>query len=197
MPIFDPFSNVGTSQVFFQMLRGKTNPKAIADALGVQPPPIIQQLRRLQKIGVVKLGEKDGKLQNYDVDVDKFLTLFIERAIQEKKTHSSSLYLNENKELRSLRDNEYFRKFVIYYLMNLGPTETIDDAASEFEDALLHCRTLEELVKFDDIEKQQFFNMMKLWKRIAKKKKTFTEVHFLDALTRALELGPYKNNRRI
>jgi len=192
MPIFDPFTNIGTSQVFFQMLRGRTSPKIIADALGVQPPPIIQQLRRLQKIGIVKLGRKEGKLQNYDIDIDRFLTLFIERTIQEKRTHPSSLHPDENKKLRSLRNNEYFRRFIVSYVLNLGPTETIDDAAKEFEDALLHSGKLEKPMKFDDVEKQQFFDKMRLWKKTAKKKKTFTEVHLLDALTRTLELGHYK-----
>lgn len=197
MPVFDPFTNVGTSQVFFQMLRGRTNPKAIADALGLQPPPIIQQLRRLQKIEVVRLGKKEGKLQNYDIDMDRFMELFVELAIQEKNTHPLSLHPEENDKLRSLVGNEYFRRFIVYYLLNLGPTQTISNASREFEDALLHSRSLVRPRKFDNIEKQQFFDVMRMWKRIAKEKKTFTEVHFLDALTKTLGFGPYRNRRRI
>ena len=50
----DSLTNWGTSKVFYAMILGSTTPKEIAEDLDITPPAVIDQLRRLQKIGIVK-----------------------------------------------------------------------------------------------------------------------------------------------
>jgi hypothetical protein len=185
MPAFDPLGNTRTSQVFFQILSGKKNPKAIADALGIQSPPVIQQLRRLQKIEVAKLGEKEGKLQHYEVDFEKFLLIFIELAVQ-KKTHPSNFHPADMRELESLKNSRYFKILIVNYLKNQGLTATVEDSAREFENCLLHSRMLDGKREFDDSEKQEFFDKIRKWRKMAQGKLTYAELSFQHALTSAL-----------
>ena len=188
MPEFDPISNDRTSQVFIQMLKGKENPKAIANALGIQSPSIIQHLWRLRKIELVQLGSKEGRRQNYEVDFDKFLTLFINRALQEKFTHPDYLHEDQIIELKSLKDNLYFRRFIVTYLKNIDSKTTIADSINVFESALLHSDWLKhKKKKYDSMEKQEFFNKMCLWREVAEDKMTRTQLDLLDALTRTLD----------
>ena len=189
----DPFSNLGTSKVFYELLSGPKSPKQIADSLGIKPPPVIEQLRRLQKIGVVQIGKKNGKFQNYEINFEKFLELFIDRALREKRTYPSNLHADEIKKIKSLKSNEYFKKFIVNYLKNLDSPMTIADAANEFEDGLLHSGTLDRNRKFNDSEMQEFFNTMRLWRKIAKKKMTYAELALLHSLTVILNPKRFKN----
>ena len=84
MTRIDPLSNVGTSKVFRELCEGPKNPKTIADSLEIKSPPVIEQLRRLQEINLVKLGDKIGRAQNYELIWDNFLELFFERAFKQK-----------------------------------------------------------------------------------------------------------------
>ncbi|MGA3406488.1 MAG: winged helix-turn-helix domain-containing protein [Candidatus Bathyarchaeia archaeon] len=70
MPLstFDPLGNPRTSQVLFQIIRGVDTPTNIAKELQVKPPAVIDQLYKLRKIRVVKLGDKTGKEQHYAID---------------------------------------------------------------------------------------------------------------------------------
>lgn len=184
---FDPLNNLGTSKVLYLLLSECKTPKELADSLGIKPPPVIEQLRRLQKIGIVRRGEKKGKLQEYEINFDKFLELFIERALQEKMTYPRSVHSKEIATVKTLKGNRYFKKLVKEYLKNLCPFITADKAAKEFEDALLHSTALKRKKTFkDDPEKQDFFDKMRLWRKIAEKKMTFAELNFQDALTKVL-----------
>lgn len=184
---FDPLINLGTSKVFYELLSELKTTKEISEVLKIRPPSVTEHLRRLQEIGIIQLGKKKGKFQDYEINYQKFLILFIERAIQEKKTHPSHSYPDENQELRSLRDNKHFAILVKNYLQNQGLTATIDDSAKEFEDSLLHSSILDKKKQFHDVEKQDFFDKMKKWKKIARKKMTYTELNFQDALARTLD----------
>ena len=55
-------------KVVLLVANGVDNPRSIADALGVKPPTVIYQLRRLRKVKFVKLGAKEGKMQHYEVN---------------------------------------------------------------------------------------------------------------------------------
>jgi hypothetical protein len=46
-------------------------PTSIAKALHVEPPAVIDQLHKLRKIRVVRLGQKTGKEQHYVIDWEK------------------------------------------------------------------------------------------------------------------------------
>ena len=73
------------------------NPKSIADALGIKPPSVMYQLRRLRKVALVELGEKMGKIQHYEVNWDGVGRAFL-RAI------GCSEYFDE------VSANPYFKK---------------------------------------------------------------------------------------
>jgi len=184
---FDPLRNSGTSRVFYKLLTDFRTPKHISSALGIKPSSVIEHLRRLQRVGIVRFGEKRGKFQYYEIDFEFFLPIFIERAFQEKKTHPSRLYPDETKELKPLKDNKYFKDFIVKYLKSVRSIETIDSAAKAFENGLLLSRTLKRKRKeYSDAEKQQFFDKMIFWRRIVEQKKTYAEVFLQDALTRTL-----------
>lgn len=182
---FDPFNNKGTSRVFYKLLSGLNTTKEISSSLMVRPPSVTEHLRRLQEIGIVQTGKKKGKFQEYEINPRKFLDLFIQRAIREKATHPSSIYPEEIKMLQSLRNNELFKDFVFKYLCQ-NQTVSVNELAKEFEDGLLHSSTLDRKRIFVNSEKQQFFEMLQKWKKVAKKKMTFVELNFQDALAKTL-----------
>jgi len=68
VPEIDPLASVDCSEVFFQLLLGRTTPKEISEKLGISPPTVVEHLRRLRELGVVRLGGKEGKFQPYEVD---------------------------------------------------------------------------------------------------------------------------------
>lgn len=80
MPEIDPLASVGCSEVFFQLLLGRTTPKEISERLGTSPPTVVEHLRRLRELGVVRLGGKEGKFQPYEVDWGGFAREVLRRA---------------------------------------------------------------------------------------------------------------------
>lgn len=68
---FDPLSNPRTSQVLFLLTSGTDTPTGLAERLKIKPPSVMEQLARLRKIHVVKVGEKTGKEQHYTIDWGK------------------------------------------------------------------------------------------------------------------------------
>jgi DNA-binding transcriptional ArsR family regulator len=68
---FDPLSNPRTSQVLFLLMEGVDTPTSLAERLKIKPPSVMEQLARLRKIQVVKVGEKTGKEQHYTIDWGK------------------------------------------------------------------------------------------------------------------------------
>lgn len=69
--------NLGTSEVFYSLLRGRSTLTDISEDLKITRPSVIEQLRRLQKAGLVKLGAKNGKYQHYGVDLGGLSRLFL------------------------------------------------------------------------------------------------------------------------
>lgn len=69
---FSDYPSVMRDPVPFKVLllvaNGINNPKNIAGALEVKPPSVIYQLHRLKHVGFVKIGEKEGKVQHYEID---------------------------------------------------------------------------------------------------------------------------------
>jgi len=198
MPRSDALSNPGTSKVFLYLVMGKTNPKSIADELRIKPPPVIQQLRRLQNLGLVELGTKEGKIQNYDVCWDEFCSRFA-KEISTVKLNPGDIrvgLLEENakldKEIESLKDNKYFQKFVKLYLENFTLTasskwptiaEIIDNAGS----VMPMLKSFRQEKKFDDPEKQDFHDRMVLWYNRSTSVQSWMQLHMTDAIKRTLE----------
>lgn len=184
----DPLSNVGTSRVFRELCSGPKNPKKIADSLEIKSPPVIEQLRRLQKIRVVKLGHKVGRAQYYEIDWKVFLELFIERAFTQKLT-DAQLY---EQEIRTLVDNKYFKRFVNLYICRVLSQATLLEAMQEFENGLLHSASFKKKKTFDDEEKQEFFNKVRLWYKRARESMSICELTLQDSLVRTLNPGRFK-----
>lgn len=71
-------SNVGTSKVFYALLNGKTGLTETSEYLKISRPSVIEQLRRLQGIHLVKMGRKEGKYQHYVIDREGLANLFLD-----------------------------------------------------------------------------------------------------------------------
>lgn len=194
MPEVGPLSNPGTSRVFLCIIKGKKNPKATADFLGIKPPPVIEQLRRLRSIGVVKLGEKAGKEQNYEIDWDKFLVLFIEQAMQKRKKTKDVLVYElpeEVEKIRTLKGNKYFKQLVEFYMNDMAEGKTtswykISDAIANFENVLRQSSSFKRNKKFEDFEKQAFFDKMRIWYNRTLAAKTWMDLCLHDAIYKTL-----------
>jgi predicted transcriptional regulator len=191
------FSNPGTSRVFLSLVKGIKYPKAIADFLGIKPTPVIEQLKRLKKLNVVKLGEKDGREQNYDIIWAEFLRLFIEQTRRQKGTEKNPIEDPDdptfNVNLRHLASNEYFRKFIEFYLLNIseGPPHywsTINEAIDNFEKALSQTSISKEKRKNDNEEEQIFVATMRTWQEKTTSAKTWLDVCLHDALHKTLKV---------
>ena len=198
MPRSDALSNPGTSKVFLYLVMGKTSPKAIADGLGIKPPPVIQQLRRLQNLGLVELGTKVGKIQNYKVYWQEFCDRFA-KEISTVKLNPGDIRIGlaednqkVDREIEALKDNKYFQKFVKLYLENFTVTasskwptiaEIIDNAGSVMP--LLKSFRAER--HFDDPEKQDFHDKMVLWYERSTSVQSWMQLHMTDAIRRTLK----------
>lgn len=75
--------NLGTSEVFYSLMKGRSTLTDISEDLKITRPSITEQLRRLQKAGIVKLGAKDGKYQNYELDPQGLSTLFLRESTRQ------------------------------------------------------------------------------------------------------------------
>lgn len=192
----DVLSNSGTSRVFFCIAKGVTNPKGIADALQIKPPPVIQQLRRLQRIGIISLGKKVGKEQNYEIDWEQFLSVFLENAVCERqKPHDVLIkpdeYAETDRVIKSLRNNRYFKQFVHFYLRNIAEDPvsiwpTLSEMMQNIERVLPHFKGILQGKQFADQEKQEFFDKMQQWYKRTTTVETWTELHIHDALQKTL-----------
>jgi DNA-binding Lrp family transcriptional regulator len=198
MPRSDALSNPGTSKVFLCLVKGISNPKAIADELGISSPPIIQQLRRLQNLGLVKLGTKEGKAQNYDVNWKAFADRFAkEISIVKLSPGDIRVGLAEenqkvDEDIESLKDNKYFQKFVKLYLENFTVTAsskwpTIAEIIDNVGSVMLLLKSFKEERPFDDAEKQDFHDKMVLWYERSTSVQSWMQLHMTDAIRRTLE----------
>lgn len=156
-----------------------TETKRLSDTLAVS---FIKE--NLKKIEIIKLGRKEGKFQNYEIDFDKFLPMFIERAIQEKITHTKDSYPNEIPKLKALAKEKYFKTLVVNYLKNQGMTATLAESARSVEDALKLITFDKRKAELNDKNKAELFNKLLEWKNIAKEKRTLPEANFLDAFSK-------------
>lgn len=122
-PAFDPLSNPGTSRLLFQLIMiGPMTPTQIAEKLGVKPPSVIDQLVRLRRIQLVKLGKKEGKQQWYQLDWRRLVDVGVTRAFQLPQPD-----LKEDAQIEALTDqfleNHLFRDFFKNYI-EIRLTET-------------------------------------------------------------------------
>ena len=153
--------------------------KAIADELKISSPPIIQQLRRLQNLGLVELGTKEGKAQNYDLDWKAFADRLVADAIDESIApgdvkKNSEEYAAATKKISSLKDNRFFLEFVKLYLQKFTdkgsgwPSEhfnwpTIAEIINNTNAVMTTLESFKREEPFADPEMQDFHVKMVLW----------------------------------
>jgi DNA-binding transcriptional regulator GbsR (MarR family) len=178
---FDPLSNKSTSKVFYELLKGCSTTKEITLTLGLSPQSVFEHLKRLEEIKVVKLGEKKGKFQEYVIDYEKFISLFIERTMKEKNSHIIKTTRKEIREIKTLITNKYFEYFIKRYILLQGLNATIAESANRFEETLRHIKTLKKKITFDNSEAQAFFGIMKKWQKAVEDVKTFTDLNATNA----------------
>lgn len=196
----DALSNLGTSKVFLCIVNGISNPKAIAKHLEIKPPPVIQQLRRLQKLGIIKLGEKIGKIQNYEIDWNNFLDRFLDNALKERQrvnAPDSKILLPDRTtdigEIKVLKTNKYFRHFVELYLKNCSPRRdtsrwpTIADVILNVDDVMPQLGSFRKQKSFEDSEKQEFFDKMRLWYDRTTTTQSWMQLQMSDAIAKTLK----------
>lgn len=196
MPRTEELSNIGTSKVFLTVLTGKTNPKAIADFLQIKPPPVIEQLRRLQKTKIIELGKKEGKEQNYTLNWKELLKTFIETLIEPANDKDKIERTDEEQQItkiKTLPDNKYFKQAIEAYLKsvtNNKPFEwevTINYLILSFKNTLVQASYFNKNKKFDDPEKSEFFNKMQLLRELIISSKTWRDVSFNSEIEKILK----------
>jgi len=115
-PAFDPLSNPGTSRLLFQLIMiGPMTPTQIAEKLGVKPPSVMNQLARLRRVHLVKLGRKEGKQQWYQLEWRRLVDVGVPRALNltqpDLKEDETIGYLQDR-----FLDNHLFREFFKNYV---------------------------------------------------------------------------------
>ena len=206
--IFDPLTNPGTSRVLFQLIMGVKNPKEIADRLGVLSPTVIQQLHRLRRVGIVRLGEKRGRDQHYDVVWDKLLEILASKVIK-----FTQLDVKEQKSddvfRRQFLEKERFREFLQSYLHNrlsLTPFSvivynnvTISDLMEDFQVTMGAMLSNEELKKkiqasVLDEKGREFLENLLLWYDLVRHVAPISRNAFLKSLKQS---GVHFDNSQI
>jgi len=170
----DSFASLGTSNIFFQIVLGRTAPNDIASHLKIKPPGVVEHLRRLQGMGVVEIGHKEGKYQNYKINWAKFVEVFFEHIytsrilkvfigmednVAAKKLTAEQVALNQV--IAELKRSENFKDLVRIYFevlaMNMGrglyPLRTIWSSIYCFEDSLASVPSILERARNPEMRK--------------------------------------------
>lgn len=178
----NPLESTRTSQAFYAILAGINYPKIIAKHLDVKPPAAIQHIRRLEDIGLVKRGDKEGKIQRYDVDYDRLREIFLKYAVrvdtfQENPETGEWDPEPEDAKLvekiqKLLKDNKHFDDLTMHYWPRVAGDclewegISIYDGIRRFEDWIIWIYPeIKEKMKGrkKDKETREFLKALKLW----------------------------------
>jgi DNA-binding transcriptional ArsR family regulator len=134
--------NVGTSRVLYALLKGPKTPTELSKDLRVAPPGVMQQLHRLELLGVARRGEKRGKSQYYELVEDGVAGLFTD-ALKEWVGDMVEWSREQGyggpfpapgeieETIEKLRRNGCFRQLVFEY-MRRAPHERASKAIDDF-----------------------------------------------------------------
>jgi len=187
------------SSVLFQLIAGRRSPIEISRAVGDSSPAVIRQLWRLRKAGAVKLGEKTGKFQNYDVNWERLVEEAVDRMIN-LGTAMVLASLSDNVERfnlledvkRKLKKNKHFRSLFRLFIeeeakrretadVYLITTETFQDAIRKFENFLP--RLFPSLKKdVADPEKAELLSLLKTLCEAVEEANDFESIPLIMAL---------------
>jgi len=172
----DPFTNWGTSKVFYKLLQGVTTPKGIAESLRITSPATIEQLRRLQKVGIVRIGAKAGKFQHYEINWSRFVETLIDRAPKLNAVYSTLSRLpdyparpSETRWGSILCENKYFQSLVAKCFSYAATTPSeeeparICDLVEFFEEALMSTIPFLRKKNITDKERDELLSSLEHW----------------------------------
>jgi DNA-binding transcriptional ArsR family regulator len=165
--------------VLGEIILGATTPKHLALSLGKSPPAIMKQLNLLKEMGWVKLGEKKGKFQHYEISWDRVVSFCLSKAPRlQYATHLSG----EVHDLRRrLSQNERFKLLFINYMMERYRTRkalletlgfcvvpSVPEIMENFEESLLYLLPKIK-VKSKTKEDKELLTLLKKWAEFASK----------------------------
>ena len=179
----DPLTNWGTSKVFYGLIRNSSTPKQISELLDISPPAVIDQLRRLQRIGIVKLGKKIGKFQHYEIDWTRFAEVLLDRSPRLNKVFSAFSQSIQGKALdpsktwwgNKLSKSQIFQNIIIEYFKDA--TETLSDEGKvriydlieSFEETLIGIYPFLKKENVKDEETNEFLSALQYWYDFARR----------------------------
>lgn len=165
--------------VLGEIALGATTPKHLAVSLDKSPPAIMKQLNLLKEIGWVKLGEKKGKFQHYEINWDRVVSFYLSKA---PRLRYASHFLGGVHNLRQrLCQNERFKQLFINYMMERYRTrkallETLEfsvvpsvpEVMENFEESLIY---LLPKIKVESKTKEdkELLMLLKKWTEFASK----------------------------
>jgi len=109
--------------VLGEIALGVTTPKHLALSLDKSSPAIMKQLNLLKDIGWVKLGEKKGKFQHYEINWDRVVSFYLSKAPRLQYAAHLSMELHDVR--RRLSQNERFKLLFINYMINIVSWQNI------------------------------------------------------------------------
>jgi len=167
----NPLRNVGTTRVFYELVAGPKTVTELSDCLKVAPPGVMQQLHRLERIGVVRRGEKRGKSQYYELVEEGVVKLFLDaleewvrlwmgarREMGEKEQTPTTRKIAEVKD--ALAKNGCFRRLIFAYIRKKPHkkfSKALDDFASSI--AWFSCRLVKKKIR--GTKAREFLTLMK------------------------------------
>ena len=167
--------------VLLEIGSGATTPKHLALSLNRSPPAIMKQLKYLRKTGWIRLGEKEGKFQHYEIDWDKLISFYLSRA---PKLYFVAYYVDSGRVhdlIQKLTQCGHFRELFIHYLMERHSSrkaliETLGFCVAQseveimenFEESLMYLLPMVKR-KFKTKEDEELYNLLKEWTEIASK----------------------------
>jgi hypothetical protein len=97
----------------------------------------------------------------------------------------------EIEKIKTLRSNSYFRQLVLFYLESIAESDpsnwrTVSEAIGNFENALRQSRSFKQTGKFENKEKQDFFDNMRMWYNRTLSVQTWMDVCLHDAIYKTL-----------
>jgi hypothetical protein len=122
--------------------------------------------------------------------------LFITKATEQNRPRKGAVleeeHLEEIEKIKTLRSNSHFRQLVIFYLKNIAESDpsnwrTVSEAIGNFENALRQSAAFKQTKEFDEKEKQDFFDNMRIWYNRTLSAQTWMDICLHDAIYKTLK----------
>jgi len=176
MERFDPLKNLRTSMVFLELLDGPRTATGISATLNITPQSVFEHIVRLKRIDIVKLGQRHGKFQEYEINSSRFYELFLQKA---PRSVDRKIIMRGR-----LVDNKSFRVLVEKYLKEVRDLKnvTLWQAINEFEQGLIRIfPALKDRSSFKEEETLALLETLEEWYNKARHSYTIVQAALLRA----------------